>query len=248
MVNAAHTYQVCSTARKRMPDAQALALPPDPLRGASAGVHISMGVCAGLADLICCPGAGLAGCGHIVDQGQIIDLARQIFDARQHAIGVSHAHARELVQIEVNRTNHRCQPGLGRAFHALASRFEGRHQGLQAAGKFGLLLGQADAGIDIGHQILIARARHALHQFFKLIALQTEFTHAGFHHGDAGGAVAGQVLRVFGQGACLNRLRSGLGRLAGQLLLHIADPLPQNAAANQRGHGDTAQSQHQCAR
>ena len=66
----------------------------------------------------------------------------------------------------------RRQPRLGRARDTLFGRPERGQQRLHAAGELRLLLRQPDGRLDIHHQVLIARARQALHQLLELGALQ----------------------------------------------------------------------------
>ena len=65
-------------------------------------------------------------------------------------------------------------PWLGGAGDALVGRLQGRHQGLRAAGELGLLQGQAQGGLQVLHEVVVARAREREHQLFELGALQAD--------------------------------------------------------------------------
>ena len=132
-------------------------------------------------------------------------------------------------------------PAAGGALNALVRAFEGGDQGLQGAGKLGLLLCHADGRFDVHHQVFVARTRQALHQFFELAALQRHLAHPGFRDREAGGCVAHQFLGLARHGAGLDGLGSRISRLASKLLLDGVELLPEQAAADQGGNGHRAQ-------
>ena len=97
-----------------------------------------------------------------------------------------------------------------------------------------LLLGQPYGRFDVDHQVFVARARQALHQFLQLSALQRNFTQPGLEHRNAGGRLTRQFLGLAGTGASLLRLLPGLGTLARQLLLNVVEFLPKQEVGQQR--------------
>ncbi len=124
--------------------------------------------------------------GHGVLQGQVVHQADQFVQASQQACSVGHAGAGDAFQIAGDGALHGRQAGLGRALDALLGAFERGEQGLDAAGELGLLLRQAHGRFDVDHQVLVARARQALHQLLELGALQGHLADAGFLHRQPG--------------------------------------------------------------
>jgi hypothetical protein len=144
----------------------------------------------------------------------------------------------------------RVQARLGGARQALVGRLERGQQRLGAAGELGLLLRQAQRGLDVDHQVFIARARQALHQFFELGALQADLADAGFLDGQPRREFARGFLGLARQGARFDGLRAGINAAARQFFLDVAELLPQQAAGQQaagrqRGHPQRPLAGHQ---
>ncbi len=107
----------------------------------------------------------------------------------------------DAVGVLRNRALQGVQPRLRRTAQPLVGRLQGRNQGLGAAGELRLLLRQSQGRFDIDDEVFIARTRQALHQFFELRALQTDFAYPGFLDGEPGRHLAHAVLRRFCEGA-----------------------------------------------
>ncbi|MPM62728.1 hypothetical protein SDC9_109605 [bioreactor metagenome] len=190
-----------------------------------------------------CAGVALAhgGCLHDgVEQRKFVDLAREVIHTAKQAGGVGHGHLVQAVQVVRQRALHRRKARLRGAFDALVGALERGDHRLQAAGELRLLQRQAQAGFDVHYQVLIARARQALHQFFELRALQCHLVHPCFGHGQAGRGVARQVGGLARHGAGFDGLRAGVCGLAGQLFLNVGELVPQHDTADEPGDGHHA--------
>ena len=117
---------------------------------------------------------------------------------------------------------------------------QSRQHGLHTASKFGLLLCQTQRGLDIHDHVFVSGARQALHQFFELRTLQSDFTETGIEQSDSGCGFVSQVLRVFGQAIGLHGKLSCIRALSGQLLLNQTEFLPQHDGQCQRKQGKQA--------
>ena len=104
-----------------------------------------------------------------------------------------------------------------------------RQQRLDAAGQLRLLLREPQRRLDVDHQVLVARARQALHQLLDLRALQRHFAQARFGQRLPRRGLARQFLRLLGHGARLDRVGAAVGALARQLLLDVGELLPEHA-------------------
>ena len=100
-----------------------------------------------------------------------------------------------------------------------------------------LLLCQPNCRLDVHHQILVTRARQALHQLFQLGTLQRHFADTGLGDRQLCGRLQGQFLGRLGRGTGLCGLGTGIRTLARQLLLNATQFLPQQTTPQQGRQG-----------
>ena len=135
----------------------------------------------------------------------------------------------------MNRTAHAFEPRLVVAREALVGLLERGHQRLGAAGECALLQGHAHGRLDIGDNVLIARARHRLQQLLDLRALHRRLGHTGFEQCGLGGGFARQLLRRVRQHTGLGGLRLAVGLAAHQFRLEAPDALLRVPGQTKRG-------------
>ena len=97
-----------------------------------------------------------------------------------------------------------------------------------------LLLGQPDGRFDVDHQVLIARARQTLHQFFQLASLHRHFAEPEFRNRQSGRGFKRLFLRLFGHRPSLERLQGRVGGLPGKLFTRRRKSLPKGGTCRQR--------------
>ena len=131
-------------------------------------------------------------------------------------------------------------PGAGRRVRSAAS------SGSALPRELGLLLRQAQGRLDVDHQVLVARARQALHQLFELRALQR-------HLAQRASPARAWRAAVSRASSCAWRararasiaLRAGVGALARQLFLDGRRASARACTLTSSDSAATASDQHQ---
>jgi hypothetical protein len=183
-----------------------------------------------------------------IRQRQIVDLPHQFIEPRQHAGHVGHGSGADARHVTHHRRMQPRQSRLAGPRQPLLRAAQGGQQRLGAAGQLGLLLRQPQGRFDVHHQVLVARARQALHQLLDLRALHGDLGQARLQHGLAGRGVARDVLGLARQRPRLHGGGAAVSALARQLLLDGAELLPQHGAPQQRTAGQRHQQQQRGAR
>jgi len=122
------------------------------------------------------------------------------------------------------------------ALEALFGLLECRHQRFGAAGERALLKRSAQARVDVGDEVLVARASHRLHELLELAALHCHLVQARLEQGHLGHRLACAFLGLAGQQIGFTRDTRAVLLALGEIALAAPDAIVGSPGQQQREH------------
>ena len=133
------------------------------------------------------------------EQRQLVDQAHRFVELDRERRDVGDARRLDPVEVARDRAAH----GSSRGWLARARRsslcFSAATSGSALPVIAACCTRDAQRRFDVDHQVLVARARHRLHQLLELAALQRHLGEARLEQRDLGGGLARAVLRLAGE-------------------------------------------------